>query len=46
MQVARGEIDIDGERLAAGDALGLYRESRLTLRNGRDAEVLVFDLAA
>ena len=46
VHVARGEIEANGQRLAAGDALGLFGETRLALREGRGAEVLVFDLAA
>ena len=45
VHVARGEIEANGQRLAAGDAIGLWREDRLVLRHGRGAEVLVFDLA-
>lgn len=45
VQVARGELTVQGERLSAGDALALSGESRLTLGQGLGAEVLVFDLA-
>lgn len=44
LHVARGAIDANGVELAAGDALKLADVSKLTLRNGHDAEVLVFDL--
>jgi hypothetical protein len=44
VHVARGELEVNGTRLAAGDALMLREENRLTLRAGRAAEVLVFDL--
>ncbi len=43
--VARGAIDVNGQRLATGDAAALSGESRLRLDRGRGAEVLVFDLA-
>jgi redox-sensitive bicupin YhaK (pirin superfamily) len=43
--LARGALGVNGRSLAAGDALRLDGESRLTLRAGRAAEVLVFDLA-
>lgn len=46
VHVARGSIEVNGVRLDAGDALTLRDESRLRLRAGADAEVLVFDLAA
>jgi quercetin 2,3-dioxygenase len=45
VHVARGEIDANGQRLRAGDALKLQGESRLELQHGDHAEVLVFDLA-
>jgi hypothetical protein len=45
VHVVRGEIEVNGNRLAAGDAALLENESRVTLAAGRDAEVLVFDLS-
>jgi redox-sensitive bicupin YhaK (pirin superfamily) len=45
VHVARGEIDVNGQRLASGDAAVLDGETQLTLAHGRAAEVLVFDLA-
>jgi quercetin 2,3-dioxygenase len=44
LHVARGEIVANGTRLAAGDALLLKDETNLSLRDGRGAEVLLFDL--
>ena len=44
VHVVRGEVDVNGQRLGAGDALRLEREAALSLGGGRDAEVLVFDL--
>lgn len=46
VQVLRGEIDVNGERLEAGDAVKLQRETGLSLAKGVNAEVLVFDLSA
>jgi len=43
--VARGSITANAVPLATGDALLLSSEPLLTLANGKDAEVLVFDLA-
>jgi hypothetical protein len=43
--VLRGRLEVNGRALEAGDALGLEGESRLELGAGKDAEVLVFDLA-
>lgn len=46
VHLVRGTLDVNGHRLGAGDALLLDGESRITLANGADAEVLVFDLAS
>jgi len=46
VHLVRGELQVNGQPLKAGDALQLESESRLLLANGKDAEVLVFDLAA
>jgi quercetin 2,3-dioxygenase len=43
--VVRGTATINGQTLAAGDAAKLIGESRLVIDRGRDAEVIVFDLA-
>ena len=45
-QVARGALNVNGQRLQAGDAMGLLGETQLVLSQGERAEVLVFDLAA
>lgn len=45
VQLVRGELQVNGQTLAAGDAAKLEGESRLRLSGGKDAEVLVFDLA-
>jgi quercetin 2,3-dioxygenase len=44
VHVARGEIDVNGQRLASGDALKLDGVKTIELKGGREAEVLVFDL--
>jgi redox-sensitive bicupin YhaK (pirin superfamily) len=41
-----GELSVNGQTLRGGDALKLVAESQLELSAGRQAEVLVFDLAA
>ena len=43
--LVRGRLNANGQTLAAGDAALLQAESRLTLDQASDAEVLVFDLA-
>ena len=45
IQVARGTIDVAGERLSAGDGLAATGGGDLVLTASADAEVLVFDLA-
>jgi redox-sensitive bicupin YhaK (pirin superfamily) len=46
VHVVRGALSVNGQDLTAGDALQVREASRLALSAGRDAEVLVFDLAA
>lgn len=45
VQVARGDVEVSGHQLSAGDALLLDGETRLAIANGKQAEVLVFDLS-
>jgi redox-sensitive bicupin YhaK (pirin superfamily) len=45
VHVARGELSVNGEGLAAGDALKASGLAQIALENGRRAEVLLFDLA-
>jgi redox-sensitive bicupin YhaK (pirin superfamily) len=44
VHLVRGELTVNGTRLAAGDAARLLGEERLQITGGKDAEVLVFDL--
>jgi redox-sensitive bicupin YhaK (pirin superfamily) len=44
LHVARGTVEGNGQRLEAGDALLLKDEAGIELRDGRAAEVLLFDL--
>lgn len=45
VHVARGALRVNGQVLQAGDAAKLVGEAELRLDEGRQAEVLVFDLA-
>jgi hypothetical protein len=45
VHLVRGELEANGQQLKAGDAAMLENEAKVTLGNGRGAEVLVFDLA-
>ncbi len=44
VHVVRGEIEVNAQRLRAGDAARLDGEPRLVLEHGVAAEVIVFDL--
>jgi quercetin 2,3-dioxygenase len=44
VHVVRGEVAVNGERLAQGDALKITGERALRIERGRGAEVLLFDL--
>jgi quercetin 2,3-dioxygenase len=44
VHIARGEIEMNGQTLQAGDGAVLADEERLVLKQGRNAEVLAFDL--
>ena len=46
VHLVRGELRVNGQALGAGDAALVRNESSVTLDGGKDAEVLVFDLAA
>lgn len=46
VHVARGSVNVNGERLHAGDAAMLEDGGVLTLTQGEQAEVLVFELLA
>ena len=45
VHVIRGSLQVNGQTLAAGDALTLRNETTLDIHGGQAAEVLVFDLA-
>ena len=44
VQLLRGSLRVNGQVLQAGDALRMEDEAQLTIDQGADAEVLVFDL--
>ena len=45
VHLIRGELEVNGRKLVTGDAAMLQGEPQLSLAGGKDAEVLVFDLA-
>ena len=44
VHVVRGSVNVNGQALQGGDALRIEQETELSIENGQDAEVLVFDL--
>jgi redox-sensitive bicupin YhaK (pirin superfamily) len=44
VHVVRGEVSVNGNPLAHGDALKLSGSQPVRLEQGRDAEILLFDL--
>jgi redox-sensitive bicupin YhaK (pirin superfamily) len=45
VHIARGSVTVNGERLEGGDALKVSGETRLTLQDAMEAEILLFDMA-
>jgi hypothetical protein len=45
VHVARGAVTVNGQPLEAGDALKAAGIAEVVVENGRDAEILLFDLA-
>jgi quercetin 2,3-dioxygenase len=45
LQVAKGEVELDGRRLQQGDGAAVSDEKQLTIKATEAAEVLLFDLA-
>jgi redox-sensitive bicupin YhaK (pirin superfamily) len=45
LQVAQGEVELNGQKLHQGDGAAVSDEKLLTIRGMKDAEVLLFDLA-
>jgi hypothetical protein len=44
IQVARGQVQVNGRELSAGDGAALSDEPKLSIEGVRDGELLVFDL--
>jgi redox-sensitive bicupin YhaK (pirin superfamily) len=45
LQVAKGEVELNGHILRQGDGAAISEEKQLTLKGKKEAEVLLFDLA-
>jgi quercetin 2,3-dioxygenase len=46
VHIAQGEIDINGYKLSTGDGARIRKQDVMTFSNGKQAEVLLFDLRA
>jgi redox-sensitive bicupin YhaK (pirin superfamily) len=44
LQVARGEVSVDGQELKQGDAAALEQQATITMRASTSAEILLFDM--
>jgi len=45
LQVAKGEVELNGQKLQQGDGAAISEEKELAVKGTKDAEVLLFDLA-
>ena len=45
LQVAKGEVELNGKALHQGDGAAIENEPKLTLKGVEEAEILLFDLA-
>ena len=45
LQVAKGSVELNGEKLTQGDGAAISDERALTIKAAADSEVLLFDLA-
>ena len=45
LQVAKGAVELNGQKLKQGDGAAVSDEPKLTIKGTEDAEVLLFDLA-
>lgn len=46
VHLIRGELVVNGQKITSGDAVMLEQESHIQISNAKNAELLVFDLAA
>ena len=46
IQIVKGKLTVNGQVLGAGDGLGVLEPGSLTLSAQKNAEFLLFDLAA
>ena len=45
VQIAKGAVELNGQKLNQGDGAAVSDETKLTIKATEDAEVLLFDLA-
>lgn len=46
VQIAKGEVEVNGNKVGQGDGLAISDEQSLVFENGNAAEVIVFDMKA
>ena len=46
VHLIRGQLEVNGQKLDSGDALLFESENQIIIKNGHQAEVLIFDLLA
>ena len=45
VQIARGDVTVDGRELKAGDGAAISKEEEVRVQGKQNSEVLLFDLA-
>jgi hypothetical protein len=45
LQIAKGAVEVNGQKLVAGDGAAISDETSVTIKGTTDSEVLLFDLA-
>jgi redox-sensitive bicupin YhaK (pirin superfamily) len=45
LQVAKGGVEVNGQKLGQGDGAAISDEPKLNIKGAKDSEVLLFDLA-
>ena len=45
LQVAKGGVEVNGQKLEQGDGAAISDEPRVNIKGAKESEVLIFDLA-
>jgi redox-sensitive bicupin YhaK (pirin superfamily) len=46
IQIAKGDVEVNGQKLSQGDGVGFKNEANLHFGNAKNAEVIMFDMGA